>query len=116
MILVNRDVILAQLFFWRGMYNVNAFTAYQRSTGLTLNVGKHPRALAHYTGGIPFRTRAAAARHWTTGGTAYSPAADPSFVAVLSCNEPLLLIFPQNWVFGRDYSELATENTRKGWL
>ena len=56
--LMNRDVIVAQLFFWRGMYNVNAFTAYQRSTGLTLNVGKHPRALAHCTGGIPFRTRA----------------------------------------------------------
>ena len=48
--LINRDVFLALLFFRRGMHNVNAFTAYQRSTrvlSLTLNpecaVGEHPR-------------------------------------------------------------------------
>ena len=38
--LINRDVFLALLFFRRGMHNVNAFTAYQRSTrvlSLTLN-------------------------------------------------------------------------------
>ena len=29
--LINRDVFLVLLFFRRGMHNVNAFTAYQRS-------------------------------------------------------------------------------------